>query len=53
VLDDPSIIGATGCAVRRHHAPHRECLNFTRRAEQKGWKQAVEERDQGTFDWIT
>jgi hypothetical protein len=31
----------------------REGPNFTRCAEQKGWKQAVEERDQGTFDWIT
>jgi enoyl-CoA hydratase len=31
------------------HSP--EGLNFKRRAEEKGWKQAVEERDQGTFDW--
>jgi enoyl-CoA hydratase len=31
------------------HSP--EGLNFKRRAEAKGWKQAVEERDQGTFDW--
>jgi enoyl-CoA hydratase len=29
----------------------REGLNFKRRAEEKGWKQAVDERDQGTFDW--
>jgi enoyl-CoA hydratase len=31
------------------HSP--EGLNFKRRAEEKGWKQAVHERDQGTFDW--
>ena len=31
------------------HSP--EGLNFKQRAEEKGWKQAVDERDQGTFDW--
>lgn len=31
------------------HSP--EGLNFKRRAEEVGWKQAVEERDTGTFDW--
>ena len=31
------------------HSP--EGLNFKARAEDVGWKQAVEERDQGTFDW--
>jgi enoyl-CoA hydratase len=31
------------------HSP--EGLNFKHRAEEKGWKHAVEERDQGTFDW--
>lgn len=31
------------------HSP--EGMNFKRRAEDKGWKQAVDERDQGTFDW--
>ena len=31
----------------------REGLNFKCRAAEKGWKQAVEERDQGTFDWTT
>jgi enoyl-CoA hydratase len=31
------------------HSP--EGLNFKRRAEEVGWKQAVRERDQGTFDW--
>ena len=31
------------------HSP--EGLNFKARAEQVGWKQAVQERDQGTFDW--
>lgn len=31
------------------HSP--EGLNFKQRAEDVGWKQAVAERDQGTFDW--
>ncbi len=31
------------------HSP--EGINFKHRAEQVGWKQAVDERDQGTFDW--
>lgn len=31
------------------HSP--EGLNFKHRAEQAGWKQAVRERDLGTFDW--
>jgi enoyl-CoA hydratase len=31
------------------HSP--EGLNFKARSESVGWKQAVEERDQGTFDW--
>jgi enoyl-CoA hydratase/carnithine racemase len=33
------------------HSP--EGLNFKRRSEEKGWKHAVDERDQGTFDWTT
>ena len=31
------------------HSP--EGLNFKRRAETVGWKQAVRERDEGTYDW--
>ena len=31
------------------HSP--EGLNFKARAEEHGWKHAVVERDQGTFDW--
>ncbi|QDZ00882.1 crotonase/enoyl-CoA hydratase family protein [Nitratireductor mangrovi] len=31
------------------HSP--EGLNFKHRAEERGWKQAVRERDLGTFDW--
>ncbi len=31
------------------HSP--EGLNFKQRAEAVGWKEAVRERDQGTFDW--
>lgn len=30
-----------------------EGLNLKRRAEETGWKQAVDERDQRTFDWTT
>jgi enoyl-CoA hydratase len=31
------------------HSP--EGLNFKARVEDVGWKQAVSERDQGSFDW--
>ncbi len=31
------------------HTP--EGLNFKKMSEEKGWKAAVKERDQGTFDW--
>ena len=31
------------------HSP--EGLTFKQRAEEVGWKQAVQERDQGTYDW--
>ena len=31
------------------HSP--EGLNFKHRAEERGWKEAVRERDLGTFDW--
>ncbi|WP_298300633.1 crotonase/enoyl-CoA hydratase family protein [uncultured Erythrobacter sp.] len=31
------------------HSP--EGVNFKRRSEEMGWKQAVRERDLGTFDW--
>lgn len=31
------------------HSP--EGMNFKRRAETEGWKHAVRERDQGTYDW--
>ncbi len=31
------------------HSP--EGLNFRKRAEEAGWKQAVAERDAGTYDW--
>ncbi len=33
------------------HSP--EGLNFKARAEEMGWKQAVTERDLGTFDWTS
>ena len=31
------------------HSP--EGMNFKARVEQVGWKRAVQERDEGTFDW--
>ena len=31
------------------HTP--EGVNFKNRAEEIGWKEAVKERDQGSFDW--
>jgi enoyl-CoA hydratase len=31
------------------HTP--EGHNFKKRVEEKGWKQAVKERDEGNFDW--
>ncbi|PPR60894.1 MAG: putative enoyl-CoA hydratase echA8 [Alphaproteobacteria bacterium MarineAlpha4_Bin2] len=33
------------------HSP--EGINFKSRVEEVGWRQAVSERDQGTFDWTT
>jgi enoyl-CoA hydratase len=33
------------------HSP--EGVNFKQRAESVGWKQAVRERDEGTFDWTS
>ena len=33
------------------HSP--EGVNFKQRAETVGWKQAVRERDEGTFDWTS
>ena len=31
------------------HSP--EGFNFKKRAEEVGWKEAVRNRDQGTWDW--
>ncbi len=33
------------------HSP--EGMTFKHRSEEVGWKQAVKERDDGTFDWTT
>ena len=33
------------------HSP--EGMTFKRRSEEVGWKQAVKERDEGTFNWTT
>ena len=47
-------IGQTQCLATlldgmTRHSP--EGVNFRSRAAQVGWKQAVQERDRGTFDW--
>ncbi|HWB43965.1 MAG TPA: crotonase/enoyl-CoA hydratase family protein [Hyphomicrobiaceae bacterium] len=49
-LHTTQMIATVFDGITRHT---REGYNFKRRAEEKGWKQAVEERDQGTFDWTT
>ena len=36
---------------RRHHPPLPRRLELKKRAETVGWKQAVRERDNGTWDW--
>jgi len=47
-LHTTQMIATVFDGITRHT---REGLNFKRRAEEKGWKHAVDERDQGTFDW--
>jgi enoyl-CoA hydratase len=47
-LQSTQMIATMFDGIARHS---REGLNFKRRAEKKGWKHAVDERDQGTFDW--
>jgi len=49
-LETTQMLATLFDGITRHS---REGLNFKRRAEEKGWKTAVEERDQGTFDWTT
>jgi enoyl-CoA hydratase len=49
-LQTTQMIATLFDGITRHT---REGLNFKRRAAEEGWKQAVEERDQGTFDWTT
>ena len=49
-LHTTQMIATVFDGITRHT---REGLNFKRRAEEKGWKHAVDERDQGTFDWTT
>lgn len=49
-LQTTQMIATLFDGITRHT---REGMNFKRRAEEKGWKQAVNERDQGTFDWST
>jgi enoyl-CoA hydratase len=47
-LHTTQMIATVFDGITRHT---REGLNFKRRAAEVGWKQAVDERDQGTFDW--
>ena len=47
-LQTTQMIATLFDGITRHT---REGLNFKRRAAEEGWKQAVDERDQGTFDW--
>jgi enoyl-CoA hydratase len=47
-LHTTQMIATVFDGISRHT---REGLNFRRRAGEEGWKQAVDERDQGTFDW--
>jgi enoyl-CoA hydratase len=49
-LHTTQMIATVFDGITRHT---REGYNFKRRAEEMGWKQAVAERDQGTFDWTT
>ena len=49
-LQTTQMIATLFDGITRHT---REGLNFKRRAAEEGWKQAVAERDQGTFDWTT
>jgi len=41
-------LATTFDGISRHS---QEGINFKQRAEDVGWKQAVKERDEGTFDW--
>jgi enoyl-CoA hydratase len=47
-LNNTQMIATLFDGITRHSP---EGLNFKARAEQRGWKEAVQERDQGTFDW--
>ena len=47
-LQTTQMIATLFDGIARHS---REGLDFKHRAEVKGWKHAVDERDQGTFDW--
>lgn len=47
-LSNTQMIATVFDGITRHSP---EGLNFKHRAEEVGWKQAVRERDLGTFDW--
>jgi enoyl-CoA hydratase len=49
-LHTTQMIATVFDGITRHT---QEGLNFKRRSEEVGWKQAVDERDQGTFDWTS
>jgi len=47
-LKNTQLIATVFDGITRHSP---EGMNFTRRAETVGWKQAVRERDEGSWDW--
>lgn len=47
-LQNTQMIATLFDGITRHT---KEGLNFKKRAEERGWKEAVKERDNGTFDW--
>ncbi len=47
-LNNTQILATIFDGITRHSP---EGMNFKKRAEQAGWKQAVRERDLGTYDW--
>ncbi|MBO6815682.1 MAG: crotonase/enoyl-CoA hydratase family protein [Rhizobiaceae bacterium] len=47
-LENTQMIATVFDGITRHSP---EGLNFKKRSEETGWKQAVRERDLGTYDW--
>ena len=47
-LQNTQLIATLFDGITRHSP---EGVNYKRRSEEMGWKQAVRERDLGTYDW--